>query len=113
MTTQDQRFNSSHTPRWFGGLACGISFICLFELFSAVATTSDAKIHQQDVQVGATGPLAAGQVTMPSSLTYYIDGLMGNDQNAGTAPEEAWRSIARANRADFAPGDQLIFAGGL
>ena len=112
MTTQGQIFNSNHSPRWLGGLACGICFICLFGLFSAAATASDAEIHQQDVQVGASGPLTAGQAAVPSSLTYYVDGLRGNDQNTGTAPEEAWRSITRANRADFAPGDQLLFAGG-
>jgi hypothetical protein len=89
MMTQGQRFNSNHTPRWFGGLACGIRFICLFGLFSAAATASDAKIHQQDVQVGASGPLAAGQAAVPSSLTYYVDELRGNDQNTGMAPEEA------------------------
>jgi hypothetical protein len=105
MIIQGQRFSSSHTLRWFGGLACGIRFIYLLGLFSAAATASDATIHQQDVQVGATGPLAPGQAAAPPFLTYYVDGQGGDDRNPGTAPEEAWRSIARTNRADFAPGD--------
>ncbi|OHB64274.1 MAG: hypothetical protein A2Y76_10160 [Planctomycetes bacterium RBG_13_60_9] len=77
-----------------------------------MATLSDAKIHDKYLQVGATATLAAGQAPVLSSLTYYVDGLKGNDQNAGTTPEEAWQSIARINQVDFDPGDQLLFAGG-
>jgi len=69
-------------------------------------------MHQQNVQVNTTGILAAGQSSVLSSLTYYVDGLNGNDQNTGTAPQEAWQSIARINKVDFNPGDQLLFAGG-
>jgi hypothetical protein len=81
-------------------------------LSSAIATSSNAKIHQKYLQVGATGTLAAGQAAIHSSSTYYVDGLKGNDQNTGTAPEEAWRSIARINQVNFDPGDQVLFAGG-
>jgi len=94
--TQDQRFNSSHILRCFRSLASGTFFICLFGLFSAAAT----------------GAVAVTQVDVSSCLTYYVDGLKGNDQNTGTAPEESWRSVDRANRADFDPGDQILFAGG-
>ena len=49
--------------------------------------------------------MAATQDDVSSSLTYYVDGLKGDDQNTGTAPEESWRSVDRANRADFDPDD--------
>ena len=81
--------------RLFGGLAFGIRFLWLLGLFSAALT----------------GPLATGQVATFPSVTYYVDGLKGNDQNTGTAPKEAWRSVERANKADFEPGDHLLFAG--
>ena len=112
MTTKGYRFNFNPTLRWSGNIACGTVSICLFGLSSAIATFSDAKIHHKYLQVGATGTLAAGQAPVLSSLTYYVDGLKGNDQNAGTTPEEAWQSIARINQVDFHPGDQLLFAGG-
>lgn len=96
MTMHGQQFNFSHTLRLFGGISFGIHFICLLGLLSAAVT----------------GPLATGQVATLSSVTYHVDGLKGDDQNTGMAPEEAWRSIERANRADFDPGDHLLFAGG-
>ena len=44
-------------------------------------------------------------------LVYHVDPL-GVDDNPGTSPELAWRTIDRANRHDFKPGDRLLFAGG-
>ncbi len=43
---------------------------------------------------------------------YYVDGAAGNDDHAGTAAATAWRSLDRVNRARFAPGDRILFAGG-
>jgi hypothetical protein len=82
--------------RLLDSLAFGIRFLWLFGLFS----------------VAVTGPSATGQVAPFSSVTYYMDGLKGNDQNTGTAPAEAWRSIDKSNRIDLDPGDRLLFAGG-
>jgi hypothetical protein len=112
MTTKGQQFNSSHTLRWFSSIAWAILFICLFGFFSSVATSSDIKIRQQNAQVKDTGILAAGQAAVRSALTFYVDGLNGNDQNTGTVPEEAWQSITRVNQVDFGPDDQVLFAGG-
>ena len=36
----------------------------------------------------------------------------GDDARDGTVPERAWRTIARANRQTFRPGDRLLFRGG-
>ena len=44
-------------------------------------------------------------------LAYHVD-PQGRDDNAGTSPEKAWKTIDRANRHDFKPGDRLLFAGG-
>jgi Right handed beta helix region len=43
-------------------------------------------------------------------LAYHVD-VFGRDDNPGTSPEKAWRTIERANRHDFKPGDRLLFAG--
>jgi hypothetical protein len=43
--------------------------------------------------------------------TYHVD-PRGSDDDPGTTPDHAWRTIARANRHDFQPGDRLLFAGG-
>ena len=44
-------------------------------------------------------------------VTYHVDPL-GRDDSPGTSAEKAWRTIDRANRHDFKPGDRLLFAGG-
>ena len=45
------------------------------------------------------------------NIAYHVDPL-GRDDNPGTSPAQAWRSIDRANGHDFKPGDRLLFAGG-
>ncbi len=43
---------------------------------------------------------------------YFVDPA-GNDTNDGRAPDRAWRSLARASGATFAPGDSLMLTGGI
>jgi hypothetical protein len=58
------------------------------------------------------GTSPAGPSAVALGRTYYVDGAKGDDNNTGTSPEKAWRSIGPVNRVDFEPGDQLLFAGG-
>jgi Right handed beta helix region len=46
-----------------------------------------------------------------TGTAYHVDSN-GRDDNPGTSPEKAWRTIDRANQHDFRPGDRLLFAGG-
>jgi hypothetical protein len=112
MTTKGQQFNSSRALERSSHFPWTIFFVNLLGLSSAVAVSSEINIHQQDVQIKAMAISAAGQSSGPSSLTYYVDGLNGNDQHTGTSTQEAWQSIARINEVDFDPGDQVLFAGG-
>jgi parallel beta-helix repeat protein len=45
---------------------------------------------------------------------YYVDGVSGNDANAGTDPGAAWRTVARVNAAQpqLRPGDRVLFRRG-
>ncbi|MGF7213263.1 hypothetical protein GGE65_007901 [Skermanella aerolata] len=43
--------------------------------------------------------------------TYHVD-PNGSDDAAGTAPEDAWRSVGRVGSFDFSPGDQVLFKRG-
>jgi len=94
--THVQQFNLSYTLRLSAGLAFGVRFMCLFGSCFAMANEA----------------LVTNQVAISSSISYYVDGLKGDDRNTGKAREEAWRSIERANKAEFDPGDHLLFAGG-
>jgi parallel beta helix pectate lyase-like protein len=43
-----------------------------------------------------------------SGTVYYVDSRGGNDTNAGTKPESAWKSIEKVNTTTFRPGDQIL-----
>ena len=43
--------------------------------------------------------------------TYYVSN-MGNDDNDGTAPERAWKTLARVSAAELLPGDGVRFCRG-
>lgn len=44
--------------------------------------------------------------------TYYVDNAAGNDSNAGTNPDMAWKSLDKINATTFAPGDHILFKAG-
>ncbi|MDR2115416.1 MAG: hypothetical protein LBP87_03440, partial [Planctomycetaceae bacterium] len=43
---------------------------------------------------------------------YYVDSESGNDKNAGTTPESAWKSLKAVNNADIKSGDIVRFKRG-
>ena len=45
------------------------------------------------------------------AATYYVS-QDGADDKPGTSPQNAWRSIGRVNKADFQPGDSVLFRRG-
>jgi endonuclease/exonuclease/phosphatase family metal-dependent hydrolase len=52
-------------------------------------------------------------LTEPGPTTYYLDSSNGSDDNDGTAPGHAWKTLARANAHVFRPGDKVLFKAGL
>ena len=40
---------------------------------------------------------------------FYVDSVNGNDSNDGKSPETAWKTMARAQRRKYNPGDSLLF----
>jgi hypothetical protein len=58
-----------------------------------------------------SGESEFGAVTARPNTTYYISPT-GNNNNSGTAPDEAWQTISRVNRESFRPGDRILFLGG-
>jgi hypothetical protein len=43
---------------------------------------------------------------------YYVDCDDGDNQNSGTGPDQAWRTMDKANKAPLQPGDSLLFRRG-
>ncbi len=48
----------------------------------------------------------------PGETTYYLDAQTGDDENTGTRPERAWRSLSRVNSTRFAGGDKILIKAG-
>ncbi len=46
-----------------------------------------------------------------SATDFYVSST-GLDNNRGTSPAEAWRTIQRVNNSHYAPGDRILFEGG-
>jgi parallel beta-helix repeat protein len=43
---------------------------------------------------------------------YFVDSNDGNDNNSGTSPGEAWKSLTPVNSMTFVPGDEILFRAG-
>ena len=48
----------------------------------------------------------------PGETTYYVDPARGEDANLGTAPGQAWKTLARINALKLAPGDRVLLRAG-
>lgn len=69
------------------------------------------------VVTDAGGTTASANLTLDvlaanGGTAYYVDNVAGSDGNSGTSPSAAWRTVARVNRASFAPGDRVLFKRG-
>lgn len=50
--------------------------------------------------------------SVAGATTYYLDCNAGNDNATGTSPDQAWRTLERANRQSLGPGDALLIRRG-
>ncbi len=48
----------------------------------------------------------------PGNATYYVDPVHGDDTQAGTSKDVAWKSLAKINALRLAAGDQVVIASG-
>ena len=46
------------------------------------------------------------------SETYHVDSRTGNDANAGTSQSSPWGTLTQVNKAQFKPGDRILFKSG-
>src|ERR1700747_778610 len=44
--------------------------------------------------------------------TYYVDSAKGSDDNGGTTPSAAWKSLAKISSFKFSPGDTIFLRRG-
>ncbi len=55
--------------------------------------------------------LASSSPLLPAA-TYHVDSTEGDDVRDGTAPDRAWRTLARVNATTFGPGDRILLRAG-
>jgi hypothetical protein len=53
----------------------------------------------------------ASALELQAENVYYVSPF-GDDTKSGSAPAEAWRSVAKINSTNFSPGDQILFEKG-
>jgi len=46
------------------------------------------------------------------SIKYYVDSFAGDDNNPGTTPQVAWKTLTKINSKIFNPGDEILFKSG-
>src|SRR2546421_12794850 len=51
-------------------------------------------------------------VAAADGATFYLDSETGDDARTGTSSDKSWRSLERANRETFRPGDRILFHAG-
>ena len=70
-------------------------------------------LDEEGVIAAATpSPIAAKAAAVAPAKVYYVDATGGSDGNAGTAPDKAWKSLAKVNATAFAPGAKILFERG-
>ena len=51
-------------------------------------------------------------VSKREGTTYYIDATSGNDEDNGTTPSSAWKTLSKLNATSFNPGDYILLKRG-
>lgn len=75
----------------------------------SLALSADADTPASSSAVGHTKPSLRETDTQ---TTYYVDADMGDDDESGTSPARAWRTLDKINSTTFEPGDTIRFRGG-
>ncbi|MGO4375218.1 hypothetical protein AB4Z21_31585, partial [Paenibacillus sp. MCAF20] len=57
-------------------------------------------------------PGATAHAEAISGNVYYVDPILGSDDNSGTSEDQAWKSLDKPNTTVFRPGDHLLFKAG-
>jgi hypothetical protein len=47
-----------------------------------------------------------------AGTSYYVDSISGSDDNAGSSPDAAWKTLDKVNAKQFGPGDAILFRSG-
>ena len=60
----------------------------------------------------ASSPPPEPWAVSPGRTAYFVDPVRGDDSRSGTSAGQAWKSMAKANSLQLAPGDRLVISQG-
>ena len=60
----------------------------------------------------SSGFCCSGTCAASAPDTYYVDATNGNDNNSGSSPNQAWKTIGKVNSMTFQTGDDIYFKRG-
>jgi hypothetical protein len=46
------------------------------------------------------------------NVTYHVDAVLGDDENDGTSPETAWKTLGRISQTQYGPGNRILLRRG-
>lgn len=64
------------------------------------------------LEVIVVSALSTGSRAAESMITYYVDSITGDDDNAGTSESSPWKTLEKVSSVIFQPGDQVLFKRG-
>ena len=64
-----------------------------------------------NAEVDAVADMTAGAISPPGT-TYYVDAVDGDNDNPGTVPQKAWKTLAPVNAMTLTPGDKVLLKAG-
>jgi hypothetical protein len=92
--------------------------ICATCLLTPFSMASEALPSNREISRETPGlspalyPEADKLISSPGHTTYYVDPHKGKDTHSGTTAQTAWKSIAKVNGLQLAPGDKVLIAAG-
>ncbi|OJU11284.1 MAG: hypothetical protein BGN88_14980, partial [Clostridiales bacterium 43-6] len=64
------------------------------------------------VMTGSLSVLAVPLHAAAAGTTYYVDSVLGSDNNSGTSPDTPWQTLDKVNATTFSPGETIALKRG-
>ena len=90
------------TRRW-GGRTLGVWAVMVALAAIALAI---APVIARATAAGSHKYVSVGP--SETATTYYVDAEGGDDNNAGTSPDQAWKTLDKVSATTFEPGDHIL-----
>lgn len=103
----------SATPPARRALRAGLSAVLTALIAGSLApVAASAAAAPARPAVAAKADLPGNAPNRTGGKDYYVDATKGRDDDSGTSPKHAWRTLAKVNTTTFQPGDRILLKAG-